>query len=248
MATCLSTDRAAVDRLHRWLGARGDAEHAAIQARAVTQFQQLSAPVAAKAVEDTAFYRYGRLLSRNDVGFDVTRFSDSAADFHAHVLRRQADFPHAMLATATHDHKRGEDVRARLAVLERDADDWAAAVPRWIAQCDPLRSAALPHPGDIAMLLQMIVGAWPLDLGVDDAEGRRAFAERLAQWQEKALREAKLATDWAEPNETYENAARELAAVRSSKGMPRRNCSTTSSPSRNASAQPARSTAWRRRC
>ena len=92
MATCLSTDRTAVDRLRRWLAERSDAEHAAIQARAVTQFQQLSAPVAAKAVEDTAFYRYGRLLSRNDVGFDVTRFSDSAADFHAHALRRQRTF------------------------------------------------------------------------------------------------------------------------------------------------------------
>ena len=68
------------------------------------------------------------------------------ADFHAHVRRRQADFPHAMLATATHDHKRGEDVRARLAVLSEYADDWAAAVPRWIAQCAPLRAAALPHP------------------------------------------------------------------------------------------------------
>jgi maltooligosyltrehalose synthase len=115
-----------------------------------------------------------------------------------------------MLATATHDHKRGEDVRARLAVLSEVADEWAAALPRWIAQCGPLRAAAQPHAGDIAMLLQIIVGAWPLDLGVDDAEGRRAFAERLAQWQQKALREAKLATDWAEPNEAYESAARDL--------------------------------------
>ena len=204
-ATCLSPDRETIDRLHNWLAAPGEA-----QARAVTQFQQLSAPVAAKAVEDTAFYRYGRLLSRNDVGFDVSRFSDSAEDFHARVLRRHADLPHAMLATATHDHKRGEDVRARLAVLSEVADDWAAAVPRWIAQCGPLRAAAQPHAGDIAMLLQMIVGAWPLDLEVDDAEGRRGFAQRLAQWQQKALREAKLATDWAEPNEAYERAARDL--------------------------------------
>ena len=209
--TCLSTDRMVVDRLHHWLAARMEnAEHAAIQTRAITQFQQLSAPVAAKAVEDTAFYRYARLLSRNDVGFDVTRFSDSATDFHARVLRRHADFPHAMLATATHDHKRGEDVRARLGILSEYANDWAAAVPGWIAQCDQLRSAALPHPGDIATLLQMIVGAWPLDLALGDAEGRRAFAQRLAQWQQKALREAKLATDWVEPNEAYEAAANGL--------------------------------------
>jgi (1->4)-alpha-D-glucan 1-alpha-D-glucosylmutase len=210
MTTCLSTDRAVVDRLHRWLATHGDTVHAALQARAVTRFQQLSAPVAAKAVEDTAFYRYGRLLSRNDVGFDVSRFSDSAADLHANVLRRHADFPHAMLATATHDHKRGEDVRARLAVLSEVADDWAAAVPGWIAQCGPLRATAQPHAGDIAMLLQMIVGAWPLDLAPDDTEGRCAFAQRLAQWQQKALREAKLATDWVVPNEAYESAARDL--------------------------------------
>jgi malto-oligosyltrehalose synthase len=213
MATCLSTDRAAVERLHGWLAARGDAEHAAIQARAVTRFQQLSAPVAAKAVEDTAFYRYGRLLSRNDVGFDVTRFSDNAADFHAHALRRHADFPHAMLATATHDHKRGEDVRARLAALSEYAADWLAAVPGWIAQCDPLRSATLPHAGDIAMLLQMIVGAWPLDLALDDAEGRRTTFCSL-----------------------------------SSRRTPRPRCSPASSASRSASARPAPSTAWRRRC
>ena len=185
-----------------------------MQDRAVTQFQQLSAPIAAKAVEDTAFYRYGRLISRNDVGFDAANFSDHASDFHAHALKRRAEFPHAMLATATHDHKRGEDVRARLAVLSEYADEWASALPGWIAQCERMRrmgdGALLPHAGDIAILFQMIVGAWPLDLDMRDDKGRAAFAERLAQWQEKALREAKLGTDWAAPNETYETAAREM--------------------------------------
>jgi (1->4)-alpha-D-glucan 1-alpha-D-glucosylmutase len=93
---------------------------------AVARFQQLSAPVAAKSVEDTAFYRYGRLLSRNDVGFDVETFALDAASFHTRVLARAAHHPHAMLATATHDHKRGEDVRARLAVLSGMAEEWAA--------------------------------------------------------------------------------------------------------------------------
>ena len=119
-----------------------------------------------------------------------------------------------MLATATHDHKRGEDVRARLAVLSEYADEWASALPGWIAQCERMRrmgdGALLPHAGDIAILFQMIVGAWPLDLDMRDDKGRAAFAERLAQWQEKALREAKLATDWAVPNEAYETAAREM--------------------------------------
>jgi (1->4)-alpha-D-glucan 1-alpha-D-glucosylmutase len=206
---CLSTDRDIVDRLHGWLGQRSDrAEVAEIQDGTVTQFQQLSAPIAAKSVEDTAFYRYGRLLSRNDVGFDATRFSDSVADFHANMERRRATFPHAMLATATHDHKRGEDVRARLAVLSEYATEWAEALPRWRTQCVSLAPGM--RAADIAILLQMIVGAWPLDLTVADEQGRHAFADRLAQWQDKALREAKLVTDWSVPNEPYEHAAREL--------------------------------------
>ena len=202
--TCFPMDRVTVDALEEWL-AKPSTE--LVHARAVTQFQQLSAPIAAKAVEDTAFYRYGRLLSRNDVGFDVRRFSDSAADFHAKASRRRDQFPRAMLATATHDHKRGEDVRARLAVLSERTPDWASMVPAWIAQCQAMTPL---HAGDIAMLLQMIVGAWPLDLDRGDDDGRAAFAERLARWQEKALREAKLATDWTLPNVEYERAAREL--------------------------------------
>jgi (1->4)-alpha-D-glucan 1-alpha-D-glucosylmutase len=214
-STCLSVDRIVIDRLAGWLGTGSEKpEIAKLLDRAVTRFQQLSAPIAAKAVEDTAFYRYGRLLSRNDVGFDASRLSASADDFHESVLRREAEFPHAMLATATHDHKRGEDVRARLAVLSEYAGEWAEAVPRWIEQLRPLRrdvdGALLPRASDIAMLLQMIVGAWPLDLTVGDDSARKTFAERLAQWQEKALREAKLVTDWAVPNEPYETAARDL--------------------------------------
>jgi len=213
-STSLSIDRMTLDRIERWLTV--PAANAPLD-RAITAFQQLSAPVAAKAVEDTAFYRYGRLLSRNDVGFEAARLGIGAEDFHASVRRRHADFPHAMLATATHDHKRGEDVRARLAVLSERADEWSRVLPDWIEQCRPLRRAVggdlHPHPGDIAILLQMIVGAWPLDLDIADARGREAFAQRLAQWQQKALREAKLATDWSVPNEAYEAAAHDLLAA-----------------------------------
>jgi len=214
-STCLPADRLVVEKLAGWFAERiGNPEAAAIQHRAVTQFQQLSAPIAAKAVEDTAFYRYGRLLSRNDVGFEADVLGIDAAQFHARVLRRQADFPHAMLATATHDHKRGEDVRARLAALTESATEWKGILPSWIERCRPLRrqsgDALLPHAGDLAMLLQTIVGAWPLDLEASDNEGRRTFAERLARWQEKALREAKLVTDWTVPNQDYESGARHL--------------------------------------
>ncbi|MGE4079184.1 MAG: malto-oligosyltrehalose synthase [Reyranella sp.] len=171
------------------------------------RFQQLSAPIAAKAVEDTAFYRYGPLLSRNDVGFDVRQFSLSPDDFHRHMMQCQ---PTSLLATATHDHKRGEDVRARLAVLSERATEWTRLLARWIAALESLRRNGIPSAGDVAMLLQIVVGAWPLDLALDDAAGRIAFAHRLAAWQEKALREAKLASDWSAPNEPYEAAARSL--------------------------------------
>jgi len=212
-ATCLPGDRAAVDLLGHWLAGEATPAHAeALHARALTAFHQLSAPVAAKAVEDTAFYRYGALLSRIDVGFDPGRFAVTPADFHAVMRVRRERFPSAMLATATHDHKRGEDVRARLAVLSEIPDEWAAALQAWLRRsaplCEAIAGAPVPHPGDIALLMQTIAGAWPPDLAVDDAAGCKQFAERLAAWQQKALREAKLATDWTAPNEAYESAAR----------------------------------------
>ena len=123
-----------------------------------------------------------------------------------------------LLATATHDHKRGEDVRARLAVLSEQADKWASLLPGWIERSAPLRSGDAPSAGDIAMLLQMIIGAWPLDLDREDASGRRAFAGRLSAWQQKALREAKLRSDWAAPDEAYERAAKEFPYEASRRG------------------------------
>ncbi|MGQ3300189.1 malto-oligosyltrehalose synthase [Reyranella sp.] len=200
-ASCLATDRWAVQPLLAVMLAPRTAP--AAWPRAMARFQQLSAPVAAKSVEDTGFYRYGRLLSRNDVGFDIETFSLDVDAFHARMQRRRADYPHAMLATATHDHKRGEDLRARLAVVSELAPDWTALLARWIDGISSEVSA-----GDRAMLMQMIVGAWPLDLDRNDAAGRRTFAERLCGWQEKALREAKLESDWAAVNEAYERAAR----------------------------------------
>ena len=188
-----------LDKLDRWLGGEPGDKVAA------TRFQQLSAPVAAKAVEDTAFYRYGRLLSRNDVGFDAARLGGSVVDFHSACATRLAAFPNAMLATATHDHKRGEDLRARLAVVSEIPDEWA----RFLARCRAL-DAVRPDPADEIMLYQMIVGAWPLQLDPSDAVGCQAFAERLAGWQQKALREAKLRTDWIAPDEAYETKARDF--------------------------------------
>jgi malto-oligosyltrehalose synthase len=198
---CRPSDRPVMALLARWLNSEtGDPT-------ACVRFQQLSAPLAAKAVEDTAYYRYGVLLSRNEVGSDITRFSAGPRQFHAASLRRLQHFPGAMLATATHDHKRGEDVRARLAVLSELADEWQSSVQRWFAMNASHRidggTGPMPSPGDEAMLYQMIIGAWPTepaDMG--------DYVDRLAAWQLKALREAKLATDWTAPNLEYEDAAR----------------------------------------
>jgi (1->4)-alpha-D-glucan 1-alpha-D-glucosylmutase len=187
-----------VDRILAWLAGEGPGD----SADAVRRFQQLSAPIAAKSVEDTAFYRSGRLLSRNDVGFDATILGIPLDAFHQIIADRARDVPHAMLTTATHDHKRGEDVRARLAVLSTIPDAWRARVEAWEAL-----SWGWDHDvdgGDRYMLLQTIVGAWP----AEGADGD--FADRLKAWQQKALREAKLRSSWEAPDDDYEAAAAAL--------------------------------------
>lgn len=204
-----------LEYLQRWLGgepwrrlppgrARKQLRHACVR------FQQLTSPTAAKAVEDTAFYRSAVLLSRNDVGFDAEHFSAPAQDFHASCQQRLEDFPDNLLATATHDHKRGEDCRARLAVISERSHWFTQRVELWRELAAPLRSALAdgeaPSPGDELMLYQTLLGSWPLALRSDDAPGLRAYAERLRQWQQKALREAKLRSSWSASNEAYEQA------------------------------------------
>jgi malto-oligosyltrehalose synthase len=216
-STCLPGDRNLIGVLGDWLLGDGVSSEAhRVLAVAMTRFQQLSAPLSAKAVEDTAFYRFGRLLSRNDVGFDPRRFACSIVDFHRHATARQECFPRALLATATHDHKRGEDVRARLAVLSELANEWPEHVERWIEGSENMRTTrhgcCVPTSGDLAVLFQSIVGAWPLDLRCDDLAGLSTFEQRIADWQQKALREAKLNSDWSEPNAQYEESARGFVA------------------------------------
>ncbi|MFX1674112.1 malto-oligosyltrehalose synthase [Paraburkholderia sp. A2WS-5] len=194
--------------------------HALIAQRtALTLFSQLTAPLAAKATEDTALYRYGRLLSRNEVGADPDDFSRSLDDFHAANALRQRRFPFALLATATHDHKRGEDVRARLAVLSEIAPEWSATLRAWSTLNQPQRRSDAspsssssgtkgewaPGPAAEAMLYQTLVGCWPPDLDAGNEVRVRELAERVAQWQTKALREAKQRTNWLVPDEAYES-------------------------------------------
>ncbi|WP_106478814.1 malto-oligosyltrehalose synthase [Phytohalomonas tamaricis] len=211
-------ERNALDYLERWLGGEAPQKFAAhereLRLKAITKFQQLTSPVAAKAVEDTAGYRSAVLISRNDVGFDPQHFSASSAEFHTANQNRLENFPRNLLTTATHDHKRGEDVRARLAVLSEHAEWFADRVRCWMTTATSFRAAledgVAPTPGDEMMLYQIMVGAWPLGLAVDDHDGMHEFAERLAAWQKKALREAKLESHWWHPNEGYERACRDM--------------------------------------
>jgi (1->4)-alpha-D-glucan 1-alpha-D-glucosylmutase len=174
------------------------------------RFQQLTATLAAKAVEDTAFYRYGRLISRNEVGASPGLFALSPDEFHAACGARLAQTPHTLLATATHDHKRGEDVRARLAVLSEVPAAWATAVAGWRRANEGRRQALAhgpaPAPADELTLYQTLVGAWPAALHPTDEAGVKEFGDRVEAWQVKALREAKQRSDWAAPQVDYEDA------------------------------------------
>ena len=202
-----------LEQLEQWLGGHAWRQLPPGRARkqlrhACVRFQQLTAPSAAKAVEDTAFYRSARLLSRNDVGFEAERFSAPLEAFHNEAQRRLRDFPDNLLATATHDHKRGEDTRARLAVLSERGPWLASRVEHWRELAEPLRAqlddGLAPSPGDELMLLQTLLGSWPLQLDPHDDQALHAYAERVRQWQQKALREAKLRSSWSAPNEAYE--------------------------------------------
>ncbi|WP_273454480.1 malto-oligosyltrehalose synthase [Nevskia ramosa] len=205
-------DGRALTVLVRWLDAAQDqlpaeADEATQRAhRALQRMQKLLPALDAKSVEDTVFYRYGRLLSRNEVGSWPGQFAMTPKEFHALNLDRALRVPRSMVATATHDHKRGEDTRMRLAVLSELPRQWAATVQRLHEASNGLRTDSdTPTPADELMLYQTLVGSWPLDLDLDDRQTITAFGERVAGWQLKALREAKLLTSWAHPDEAFEH-------------------------------------------
>ena len=158
----------------------------------VTRFQQTTPPVMAKGVEDTAFYRYVRLLALNDVGGDPGRFGIDVAQFHAANAERARRFPRALLATQTHDTKRSGDVRARIGALAGMAHEWRDAVARWTAIAEPLRRDGAPDDVELQLIFQTLVGAWPIEPG------------RLTGYLEKALREAKRHTSWVEQDHDHE--------------------------------------------
>ena len=160
----------------------------------VARFQQLTPPAMAKGVEDTAFYTFNRFIALNEVGGDPSRFGTSVQRFHEAADEMQRRWPMAMLTTSTHDTKRGEDVRARLAVISEQPREWIEAVRRWSLLTQSHRTGDWPDRNTEYFFYQTLVGAWPI------------CADRLTAYMEKASREAKVHTSWTSPNVEYDAA------------------------------------------
>ncbi|WP_295878952.1 malto-oligosyltrehalose synthase [uncultured Thiohalocapsa sp.] len=186
--------------------------------RIARKFQQYTAPVTAKGVEDTAFYRWHRLVSLNEVGAEPDRSGTTVEDFHRACARRRDDWPHAMLAGSTHDAKRSEDVRARLHLLSELPAAWAARTQRWALLNRRLHRSGdagerLPETATEYLFYQTLLGIWPLD-SIDGDDGDALPAEgvlgalrsRVASYMLKAAREAKLHTAWTHADGDYEAA------------------------------------------
>jgi (1->4)-alpha-D-glucan 1-alpha-D-glucosylmutase len=178
--------------------ALGDLGRGAHRDEFVVRFQQTCGPVMAKGVEDTAFYRWLRLTSLNEVGGDPAHLGVVPDELHDWCARMQQTRPLAMTTLSTHDTKRSEDVRARLATLSELPGEWGARVTTWRAMTAAYRPAALDANTEY-LLWQTVVGAWPIG------------ADRLTAYLEKATREAKRRTTWTEPDEDYDAAVRTFA-------------------------------------
>jgi (1->4)-alpha-D-glucan 1-alpha-D-glucosylmutase len=173
------------------------------------KFQQLTGPVMAKGLEDTACYVYTRFISVNEVGGSPAEFGTPVSEFHQANDERAQHWPHSMLTTSTHDTKRSEDVRARLDVLSEMPGTWATQVMKW-RRVNRARKGKLadgrivPDNNEEYLLYQTLVGAWPLEMKYEDE--RRQFVGRIQQYMEKAIHEAKVNLSWLNPNPQYVDA------------------------------------------
>ena len=183
----------------------GSTEEREERQRFIGKFQQITSPVAAKGIEDTALYVHNRLVSLNEVGSDPTVFGLEPAQLHRWMEARAAQWPAALSATGTHDTKRGEDMRVRVDALSELPSEWKAAVTRWRALNRRLRTEVggrtAPDANEEYFIYQTVVGAWPFD-----AADEPGFTGRLTAYMRKALREAKVHTSWLTPDEAYEQA------------------------------------------
>jgi (1->4)-alpha-D-glucan 1-alpha-D-glucosylmutase len=192
------------------LRAEGSGDEKAAQTYFALRFQQLTGPIMAKAVEDTAFYRYNRLLALNEVGSDPSRFALTIETFHEENQERLRSWPLSLVTTSTHDTKRGEDAAARIAVLSEMPAEWRRAVNRWSQMAEPYRrqldEGPAPSRRDEYTLYQALVGAWPF--GWDGRTDRECFVKRVVAFMEKAMKEAKEETSWTQPYPEYEEGVR----------------------------------------
>ena len=209
-----TADRSIFDFIHRVLTGNFAApdlrQRPADALRVAMHFQQVTGPVMAKACEDTAFYRYVRLVALNEVGGDPRRFGLSVAAFHHQMRDRLRTWPRAMVTTATHDTKRGEDARVRLALLSEMPREWGQRVTRWLrlnrAYRGQIDDEPVPHPNTEYLFYQALLGAWPPNLAPDDVGGMQDLAERLEFYMIKAVREGKEQSSWSNPDAAHEAA------------------------------------------
>ncbi|MGH2688700.1 MAG: malto-oligosyltrehalose synthase, partial [Actinomycetota bacterium] len=166
----------------------------AVETEFAVRFQQVSAPVMAKGVEDTAFYRYHRLISLNEVGGNPDVFGRPLPSFHDDTRRSAGAWPEGLLTLSTHDTKRSADVRARINVLSEMPEAWGRAVRRWADRNHAFRTDGLPDRNTEYLLYQTLVGAWPIE------------ADRVEAFMEKAAKEAKVHTSWIDPVAAYDDA------------------------------------------
>jgi (1->4)-alpha-D-glucan 1-alpha-D-glucosylmutase len=187
-------------------------DQAAERRKFALKFQQVSGPVAAKGVEDTAFYRYYPLASLNEVGGELDAKPLSVDEFHRLMRRRVEEWPHSLNATSTHDSKRGEDFRARLHVLSETPAEWADVFKKWQVMNRPLireiDGDPAPDANEEYLIYQTLVGTWPLGSRMTDE--RNGYRDRILQYIEKALNEAKVHTSWMNPSDSYQAAVREF--------------------------------------
>ena len=183
----------------------------------VQRWQQLTGPVMAKGVEDTALYTFTALTSANEVGGGPGQPCVSVGEFHDRMLHRRSRMPHTMNTTDTHDTKRGEDVRTRIHALTELAGEWTRLLREWVSRSEVYKEeaqeetgadladdAAVPDAKEEILLYQTLVGAWPIPLRRDSEEVTPAFTDRIREYMRKAVREAKDNTSWARPDEDYE--------------------------------------------
>ncbi len=182
------------------------------QRRFAGKFQQVTAPVTAKGVEDTAFYLYNRLVSLNEVGGEPGRFGVRPEALHAYNQERQARWPWALSPLSTHDTKRSEDVRARINVLSELPEEWEACLKRWDRLNEGYKvkseDQVIPDANEEYLLYQTLIGAWPLEPYTPEEYG--AFVQRIQSYMLKALHEAKVHTSWIDPNAEYDEAIQQF--------------------------------------